>query len=357
MFKKEPLIKKTLATMLAGLIVIIAVLILSDLTLFKLIYTQGVDTQSAIYRNILVKNGVIAVLIIAVNLLLLFTLWKQIINRLEKLSRQMDLSMDGKFPELPNDNEEGILSRLEGQYYQLARRLQLSLRDISREKEELNSVVTDISHQIKTPLASLKIFNNLLLEGDLTQPEELEFLQRTQEQINKLEWLANSLIKISRMETGMIQLKKESADIKQTILAAVNEVYLKSLAREVEIDVHNLPNWVIAHDCKWTREAIVNILENAIKYTDAHGVVKITMQELESHIKIDIEDNGIGIPAHEMGQIFNRFYRGEAELIKKSEGSGIGLYLSRKIIEEQGGGLIVNSEFGQGSCFTILLGK
>lgn len=355
LIKKEPLIKKTLAILLVVLMVMIVLLILSDLTCFKLLSSHGLDYGSDIYRNIILRDGLVAISIIGINLLLFSALWKLIIDRLERLSRQMDQSMDGAFPLAGNDDEEGILSRLEGQYYQLARRLQLSLESMSREKEELNSVVTDISHQLKTPLSSIKVFNSLLLEGDLNKPEELEFLQRTQEQIQKLEWLAASLIKISRLETGMIELKKELSDIKQTILKAVNEVYLKSLAQEVEINVHNMHNRVIEHDVKWTCEAIVNILENAIKYTSATGMVKIAMEELESYIKIDIEDNGIGIPSHEIGQVFNRFFRGEAELIRKSEGSGIGLYLSRKIIEEQGGGLIVNSEPGQGSCFTILL--
>lgn len=357
LIKKEPLINKTLAILLAGLMVIIVLLTLSDLTFFKLLSSHELDYRANIYRNIILRDGLIAISIIGLNLLLFSALWKLIIHKLEQLSLQMDQSLDGAFPLVDNDEEEGILSRLEGQFYQLARRLQLSLESISREKEELNSVVTDISHQIKTPLASLKIFNSLLLEGNLNKTEELEFLQRMQEQIQKLEWLAASLIKISRLETGTIELKKDSFDIKQTILEAVNEVYLKSLAQEVEINVHNMPNRVIDHDPKWTCEAIVNILENAIKYTTANGLVRISMQELESYIKIDIKDNGIGIPAHEIGQVFNRFFRGESELIRKSEGSGIGLYLSRKIIEEQGGGLIVNSKPDQGSCFTILLSK
>lgn len=357
LIKKEPLIKKTLAFLLVGLMVVIALLVLSDWTYFKLLYFHGLDLSANTYRYIIFRDGLITIAIVGLNLLLFVAIWKQIITRMEQLSRQMDRSMDGEFPQAGNDNEEGILSRLEGQFYQLARRLQLSLESMSREKEELNSVVTDISHQLKTPLASLKIFNTLLLEGDLDKPEEFEFLHRNQEQIQKLEWLAAALIKISRLETGMIELKKDSAEIKRTILEAVNEVYVKSLEREVEIDVQDIPNLVIAHDPKWTREAIVNILENAIKYTAAHGLVKITMQELESYIKIDIADNGIGIPAHEIGQVFNRFFRGESALIRKSEGSGIGLYLSRKIIEEQGGGVIVNSESGQGSCFTILLSK
>lgn len=164
-----------------------------------------------------------------------------------------------------------------------------------------------------------------------------------------------SLSKLSRLETGMIELKKEQADLKKTIMAAVSEVYSQASHRSVDIHIVNVPSLELAHDPQWTREAIVNMLDNAIKYSDENGLISVTMEKLETYVKIDIEDRGIGIPPQEIDKVFNRFYRGQDERIKKSAGMGIGLYLSRKIIEDQGGGLIVKAEVGKGTKFTILL--
>ena len=354
-FKKEPLIKKLFAILVVGLILMLFLVMMNSFSFIKQLPDYGTKATPDIYQAFIKRTAAAAFFIIVLNIALFWGMGKYAIQKLEKLSLTIDRIMDGDFSTVANTDEEGIFSRLESQFHQMSRRLQLGMESITREKEDLKSLVTDISHQIKTPLASVKIFNSLLMEDGLSKQEEIEFLNRIKEQIYKLEWLSASLIKISRMETGMIELKKGQEDIKQTILKAVNEVYLRALERNVDINIQNLHSILVCHDFKWTKEAIVNILENSIKYLHENGQVNVTTEKLETHIKIDIKDNGIGIPSHEIGKVFNRFYRGEADIVKKTEGSGIGLYLTRKIIEDQGGGIIVTSEDGQGTKFTILL--
>lgn len=343
---KEPLFKKQLLFLAAGLALILAVFFIGG--------RMAVHMYPQQQLIIIAGAGLLA---ISFPVMMLWKLWSHTIDRLEKLSLTFDRVMDGEQIDPVNSEGEGILSRLESQSCQMARRLQLGMETVNREKEDLKSLVTDISHQIKTPLASIKVFNSLLIEGGLNDREVHEFLEREKEQVEKLEWLSASLIKISQMETGIIQLKKETGDIKQTVLDAVNEVYSRALAKNVEIDIQSLNSVLVAHDCKWTREAIVNILENSIKYVPENGRIDISIELMETCIKIDIEDNGIGIPPDEIGQIFKRFFRGGNSLVKKSEGSGIGLYLTRMIIEEQDGAIVAASSPGHGARFSIILGR
>ena len=355
MLKKDPVIKKAFIILIASLVLIISIVILNNHLFINQLRSQGINVDKSLDYKFLLKSMAIMFLIFILNVFLFISILKYIVKKLEKVSFDMDRIMDGDYSIVSNVDKEGILSRLESQFAQMSRRLQLNINDINAEKENVKSLVTDVSHQIRTPLASIKMFNSLLIEGGISKSEEEEFLRRIEDEVDKLEWLANSLAKISTMESGMIQLKKETRDIKTTILEAVNGIYLDALEKNIDINIKILDSVYIYQDFKWTKEAIFNILENSIKYTEENGQINISMEKLETYIKIDIEDNGIGIPPAEIGKIFNRFYRGDSETVKKAEGSGVGLYLTRKILEEQGGGVIVSSEAGQGSKFTILL--
>ncbi len=353
--KKDPIIKKAFIILIASLVFIISTAILNNYFFINQLQSQGLKVNDNLDHKFMLKSIAIMFLIVILNVFLFVSVLKYIVLKLEKMSLDIDRIMDGNYSVVSNVDKEGILSRLESQFAQMSRRLQLNINDINAEKENVKSLVTNVSHQIRTPLASIKMFNFLLIDGGLTKEEEEEFLGRIEDEVNKLEWFANSLSKISSMESGIIQLKKEVGDIRKTILKAVNGIYLEALKKNIEINIENLESINIYHDFKWTKETIFNILENAIKYTEENGQITISTEKLETYIKIDVQDNGIGIPQKEIGKIFDRFYRGTAEIVKKSEGSGVGLYLARKILEEQGGGVIVSSKEGEGSKFTILL--
>lgn len=353
--KKDTIVKQAFIILLISLIFIFSLTILNNYFFIKQLQSYNIKINEGLISKFIFKSTVVIALVIILNIILFIRVLKYIMKKLEKVSFDIDRIMDGDYSTISNIDEEGILSRLESQFCQMSRRLQLSIDSINIEKEEVKSLVTDISHQIRTPLASIKMFNSLLIERGLTKGEKEEFLERVKDEVEKLEWLANSLVKISTTESGMIQIKKEKEDVKQTILEAVNGVYLEALEKNIDINMSNLESIYVYHDFRWTKEAIFNILDNAVKYTDENGQINISMEKLETYIKIDIEDNGIGIPSKDIGKIFDRFYRGDSEKAKKAEGSGIGLYLARNILEEQGGGLIVSSEEGQGSKFTILI--
>lgn len=351
--RKDPIVKKIFIVFTVTIIAFGIAMIFNNYFFIEKLGDNGVKISAA--YGFMVKSIIIVVLMTAMSISSFIYVLKRIIGELDKISFEIDRIMDGDFSVVSDTNEEGILSRIEFQFFQMSRRLQINLNEINDEKENVKSLVTDISHQLRTPLSSIKVFNSLLLENGISKKEEEEFLNRIKDEEDKLEWLLNSLTKISMMETGLIQLRKKKDNIKSTIIEAVNGIYLKALEKGIDIKMNDLQDIYICHDAKWTKEAIFNVLENAVKYTDENGEINISMEKLESYIKIDIDDNGMGIPSKDIRKIFDRFYRGNSEKVRKTQGSGVGLYLTRKILEEQGGSITAFSKEGQGSEFTILM--
>lgn len=282
--------------------------------------------------------------------------------------------------------ETDLLQQIYGQLADLGEMLKLLEERMELEKEETKSLVTDISHQLKTPVAALKACFEILLSEDLSSQERQEFSERCKKQMAGLENLLNALINISRMETGMIQVKKETADILETVASAVSRVYLKASDKKIAIEMEQVSGrpipqdeqemsgqttpkdakeisgqsipqeekatsgLLLPHDVKWTCEAFINILENAIKYSPGDTTIRIRMQKLTTFLRIEFQDEGIGIPKEEYHKIFKRFYRRQSREVQEQEGSGIGLYLTREILERQGGSIRVTSAYSSGSA-------
>lgn len=160
---------------------------------------------------------------------------------------------------------------------------------------------------------------------------------------------------ISRLEAGMIELNPEQTDASDIIISAVNAVYPKAAEKSIEISFEASESAKINVDPHWTAEAIANILDNAVKYSPRGSGIRIRMQRLYSFVRIEIEDSGCGIPQSERNSIFKRFYRGTNDTVKNADGTGIGLYLTRRITEDQGGTVTVRSASGGGSIFTVQL--
>lgn len=236
----------------------------------------------------------------------------------------------------------------------VSERLRLNAERQSAERENIKSLVSDISHQLKTPVSALKVCLDMYSESQ-TENERREFASRAQAQANKLETLCSALVSISRLEAGMIELNPEQMDAGDIIISAVNAVYPKAAEKSIEISFDASESAKINADPHWTAEAIANILDNAVKYSPGGSSIRIRMQRLYSFVRIEIEDSGCGIPQSERNSIFKRFYRGTNDTVKNAEGTGIGLYLTRRIVEDQGGTVTVRSARGDGSIFTVQL--
>lgn len=225
------------------------------------------------------------------------------------------------------------------------------------EKERIKELVTDISHQLKTPLASLKMSYEIMTSSEFTEEEQKEFLNHGKDEIEKLQALLSSLIKVSRLEANMIEIIPVKAKLKETIIRAVETVYMKADEKNIMIGMEEFKEMKLYFDPKWTQEVFINILDNAVKYSSPDTSIIIRVTEMISFILIEIEDEGIGIERKEYSKIFQRFYRGDKKEVVEQEGSGVGLYLARKILEEQGGTIRVKKGAKKGSIFSMTLPK
>lgn len=228
------------------------------------------------------------------------------------------------------------------------------------DKRETKDVVTDISHQLKTPLAAIKSTYELMENGKLSSDERKELETLMGFQIAALEKLILSLVNISRLESGMIDIKLTEGKLFDSILEAVNGIWLKADEKNISIDFDDcgedkLPT--IMCDKKWLSEAFVNILDNAVKYSDENMNISIHIMKLNAMVRIEFKDQGSGISDEEKHSIFKRFYRGNNS--SSVEGSGVGLYLARRIISEHNGTIMVKDNVvdgkKKGSIFVVHL--
>lgn len=250
-------------------------------------------------------------------------------------------------------NEETLLSKVESQLQQLMELMQQRTLESQEEKEAIQMLIADISHQIKTPLSNVFMYNETLLTREL-EPTQVKFcLEQMKAQLAKLEFLIQSLIKMSRFENGVIQLHPTKNNIHQTIANMLSGIYLKAEAKQINLRVECEAQLEAYFDAKWTSEALFNLVENAVKYTPEHGKITIRVEPWELFTKIEIQDTGIGIEANELHQIFKRFYR--SLTVNHLEGMGVGLYLSREIMVQQGGYIKVTSKPGGGSTFSVYI--
>lgn len=249
--------------------------------------------------------------------------------------------------------EESLFYKINYRLGRLYEVMQENKNNIAKERADLQELISDISHQVKTPIANLKIINNTLLENEVPPQKQKEFLTAQASQLDKLDFLMQAMIKTSRLETGVISLEQRQQPIYDTLAAALGGILLNAEKKKIDVQVECPEHLDARHDRKWTSEALFNILDNAVKYTPAGGQIRVSVEGWEMYVKIDIADTGIGISEQHQGTIFKRFYREDA--VHDVDGIGIGLYLAREIVTLQGGYIRVASEVGKGSTFSVFL--
>ncbi len=252
-----------------------------------------------------------------------------------------------------SDLEEGEYSALISKIKQIQEVLGNHVKIAEIEKEQVKSLVSNISHQLKTPLANLSLYAEILEKSELPQEQRVKFANKLQRQVEKLNWIIESLSKMVKLEQNIDGFEVKNTGIKPTILDAVDTVYEKLEKKGINLTIEPFDDKVLYHNRKWTAEVFVNLLENAIKYTDKNGIISINMKVYELYTEISVSDNGRGIRQEELTDIFKRFYRSTE--VENMEGSGIGLYLSNLILEKEKGYITAVSEYGKGSCFSVFL--
>lgn len=250
-------------------------------------------------------------------------------------------------------NKDTLLSKIQNKFKYMIGIIENKNKIYLEEKDNIKSLISDISHQIKTPIANISMYNETLINRELDRNKQIIFLENMQHQVNKLDWLVKSLIKMSRLENGIITLNIKKYRISDTIASALSGVYLKAEEKNISIGVDIDEKLELYHDKKWTSEAIFNIVENAVKYTKNNGSINIKLNKMELFTKISIIDTGIGINESEINNVFKRFYRSNDVI--NTEGIGVGLYLAREIINKQSGYIKVESKKDVGTTFYVYM--
>ncbi len=299
----------------------------------------------------------IIIILSAAILILLIALICIIINykrEISLFSRELDNTLDdmiaGKTPdfEFVNDTLSGKINIKLKRLYEI---LNQKSGQSKRDKEKLNSLISDIAHQTKTPIANLKMYIQILFERELDENKRSEFLKLSLSQTEKLEFLVISLAKMSRLENGAISFSPCKISAIEIIAEGLAQIMPYANKKNISVSVNSDDDIFVFCDKKWTSEAVFNILDNAVKYTPSNGNISVSVNKNEFYALIKIKDNGIGIPEAEHAKIFGRFYRSEAA--HHVDGFGIGLFLSRQIVSEQKGFITVKSEQNKGAEFIV----
>ena len=296
---------------------------------------------------------IFSILFLLLGILFVLLLRRKLLAFSDSLSACIDSIVNGEGDVKFDLESETLTSKFNYKLRRLYEIMQNGKRQVQEEKQSIQKTISDISHQVKTPLTNLKMYNSTLLERRLAPEKEREFLKLMESQIDKLDFLMQAMVKMSRLETGIITLSVSPAPIYDTIGVALAGIELPAEKKQIEVTVVCDSSLMVPHDKKWTAEALFNLLDNAVKYTPPCGKISVKAERWEAATKIDISDTGRGIPEQHYAQIFGRFYR-ENEIHDVS-GVGIGLYLCREIIQRQGGYIQVKSKVGKGSTFSVFL--
>lgn len=274
--------------------------------------------------------------------------YKKIYEKVNMVSSSAERVVEGDFSIYLSEEGEGDFYILNHQINQMANRLENTLDRLNKEKIFLKDTISDISHQLKTPLSSLIMLNDILLDDqDIDLSHRIDFLEKSQDQLDRMEWLIINLLKLARIEAGAIEFKKEKVLLKQTIDTGLKTLDLK--LKDQEISIEGNMSAYFQGDLDWTSEALINILKNAGEHS--RGVIHIVLEDTPLFSTVRIRDNGPGIDKKDLPYIFKRFYKSNNET--KADSIGIGLNLAKLIIESQEGTISVRSEKGKGTEFII----
>ncbi len=324
-------------------------------------YTDKAELiQDSLVYSIFSKTGLQFCLYIVLfaGIVYLFSIieFKNVFNRINTMSSAADEIIKGNYNVEISDFCEGDMYILGHQLNEITKIIKNNIDVLKKEKTFLKNIISDISHQLKTPLSSLIMFNELLLDDVIeTEVDKKAIIVQSHDQLNRMEWLIVNLLKLARIESGTIEFNMNNSPVSTTIEKALAPLKLKAEEKNQKISIICNTNILLRHDCDWTVEAITNLVKNSIEHTPMGGTISIEVQETPLCISIDVKDAGEGIKKEDIPRVFERFYKGSNSPNPNS--IGIGLALCKAIVEGQGGSIGVDSRENEGARFNIVFLK
>ena len=320
---------------------------------FSMLVITGIFGGIMQDTRIFIAGGTLALCAFFWIWLLVLFFGKRLSHFTSNLCRTLDNMIDGNEELQKSNDSETLFARINHRLIRLYEIMQENRHKVDMERQELQMLISDISHQVKMPVSNLQMVTDTLLTKPVSEEERMDFLQGIRSQTDKLDFLFQVLVKTSRLETGAIRLEKKDSSLFHTLAQAMSSIVYAAEKKEIAVSVDCPENLIISHDSKWTSEALFNLLDNAVKYTPPGGKISVSVVLWEMYVEVKVTDTGKGISESNQASIFRRFYREEE--VHEQQGVGIGLYLAREIVTRQGGYIKVVSEPGHGSEFSIML--
>ncbi|WP_432666586.1 HAMP domain-containing sensor histidine kinase [Wukongibacter baidiensis] len=319
-------------------------------------YSYGTNMSSifAHYKMIFFRNTSIVIIVISIFFVSAVMILSNSLNRVFKEIRQISSKMQvGDLTDMNvfSDINDGEIAILKSTINSLAKRSGYQVEALNKDKKLLNKMLTDISHQLKTPLSAIRMYNEIMLNKSEIEPKvRTEFLNQSKEQIDRIDWLVQGLLKMARIEANSIEMIKKPYYLADTIDTAIAPFYAIAKKKSIKLIVEATGEIILVHDCQWVAEAFGNIIKNAIEHTKEGGIIKVISDETPMTVEVRIQDNGEGIRKKDLAHIFKRFFQVEGQ---KTGSVGIGLELAREILVKNDADIYVNSEVGIGTEFVI----
>ncbi|MDU1202565.1 MAG: HAMP domain-containing sensor histidine kinase [Clostridiales bacterium] len=314
-------------------------------------------SQEPIVQNNIYKMLKINILFITFVFLCLITIsfyfFIKIYRDIKDMTDYVYHSSEGREYEMKNKNQEGQIGLLKTEIMKMTTVLKEKVALLHSEKIFLNDTISDISHQLKTPMTSLMLLTDLMY-NDLDKEKKIEFLDRTNAQLSRMDWLIKSMLKLSKLEAKVIDFKTDKVNISELIKRSISPLLVPIELRNISLNINGDKEASYTGDIEWSSEALSNIIKNCIEHTKEGGTLDITYEENPIYSEIIIKDNGEGIDKDDIQNIFKRFYKGKNS---KSDSVGIGLAMAKSIIESQNGDIYVKSKKNRGSEFHITFHK
>ena len=322
-------------------------------------YDENITSRSEpiIYSSkieVINVNLVFLICIFTAFIILALFYFKKIYNDINDMTEYVYNSSEGRNFEMKNRNQEGQIGILKTELLKMTNILKEKVELLNKEKIFLNDIISDISHQLKTPMTSLIILNDLMYD-DLPKETRVEFLDKIKSQLSRMEWLIKSMLKLSKVEAKVIDFENKKINIKELINKSVSPSLIPMELKNIDLSINGDEKASYIGDINWSSEALVNIIKNCVEHTNENGSLTINYEENPLYSEIIIKDSGEGIDKKDLPHIFKRFYKGKNS--SKSDSVGIGLAMAKSIIESQNGDIYAKSEKNKGTEFHIIFHK
>lgn len=318
--------------------------------------TENLENELFPYMNKTIKKNneaIAAIFIIMAALIFIFNYFQYsfFYESIRRLTLGAKKVVDGEYDITISENKEGDFSKLAVSFNSMKEIIRKNISELKNEKQFLVDLLSDISHQLKTPISSMIVYNDIMLNKDLSKEQRENFLLNNQNQLNRMIWLTKSILKLAKLDAKAIEIAKEKQSLNETIKDSIEVLESKAYAGKITINFNEKEEIIFDHDRLWLEEAFINIIKNSVEHTLPGGEINIDLIENPIYRKITIEDTGEGISEEDLPNIFKRFYK--AKNSRKSDSIGIGLALAKSIVELHNGIIEVESQIHIGTRFII----